>query len=137
MRYPKHVIDAALRQERERAAQDEAQQRHAAAPNATELEALAVLRLTDAGMRYEAESLPVLGGSHSYTPDWSSVSGDIRIEVKAEYIPSRDSRILFDAARVQYAGMWIWARKRTRGRKGRRWEIEVYTSKGQMEGDKR
>jgi hypothetical protein len=97
--------------------------------NATEREAARVLRLPEA-MLFEGRTFDVLGGTHSYTPDWWVEADRTAVEVKSEHIHSRDSRILFDAARAEYPSVtWIWARKRTRGRKGPRWEIEVYPAR--------
>jgi len=92
-------------------------------PNKTELEALRVLDLKD--MEFEGRRFAVLGGSHHYRPDF--YGSDTAVEVKAEYISSRDSRILFDAARHAHPELtWIWARKRTTGKKGPRWDVEIY-----------
>ena len=92
-------------------------------PNHTELEARGILNL-ECGL-FEGRTFSVLGGTHAYTPDWWT--GRTAVEVKAEHIHSRDSRILFDAARREYPDVtWVWARKRTTGKKGPRWEIEVY-----------
>jgi hypothetical protein len=97
-----------------------------AGPNATEAEALRVLRLPD-GTAFEGRAFDVLARTHGYTPDWWHEGSRTAVEVKGEHIHSRDSRILFDAARAEFPGVtWIWARKRACGRKGPRWEIEVY-----------
>ena len=94
-------------------------------PNHTELEALAVLRLRNAV--FEGRTFEVLNGTHAYTPDWWAPDCATAVEVKGEFLHSRDSRILFDAARKEYPEVtWIWARKRVTGRNGPRWEIEVY-----------
>jgi hypothetical protein len=97
-------------------------------PNQTELEAATII---NGYWVYEYCPLSVLNGTHSYTPDWTRMNDagwvDAMMEVKGEHIHSRDSRILFDAARKEYPNRtWIWARKRTKGKKGPRWEIEVY-----------
>jgi hypothetical protein len=98
--------------------------------NATECEAARVLRLPGLTTLFEGRAFDVLGGTHSYTPDWWVEDSRTAVEVKGEHIHSRDSRILFDAARAEYPSVtWIWARKRTRGRKGPRWEIEVYPAR--------
>jgi hypothetical protein len=53
------------------------------------------------------------------------------VEVKGEHIHSRDSRIFFDIARTQYPDIvWVWVRKRSKGRKGKRWDIEIYNHSG-------
>jgi hypothetical protein len=66
-------------------------------------------------------------GGASYTPDFANIERKIAVEVKGEYIHSRDSRRRFDEAKhLNPDWTWIWARKRTAGRKGPRWEIEIY-----------
>jgi len=94
--------------------------------NHTEREALQVLRLHL--LDFEGRTFEVVG--HSYTPDW--YGNGFAVEVKGEFIHSRDSRILFDAARLAHPELtWIWARKRTKGRAGPRWDIQVFpASKG-------
>jgi len=100
-----------------------------ATANTTECLAARVLRLPSSAL-FEGRSFDVLGGTHSYTPDWWVEDSRTAVEVKGEHIHSRDSRILFDAARAEYPSVtWIWARKRTSGRKGTRWEIEVYPAR--------
>ena len=96
------------------------------APNQTERQALAVLNLREQDMAFEGRTFGVCGGSR-YTPDWIDADQCIAIEVKGEHVYSRDSRCRFDEARTLYPDWrWIWIRKRTTGRKGERWEIEVY-----------
>lgn len=95
-------------------------------PNKTELEATSILRLIPESLVFEGRTFSVVG--HSYTPDW--YGSNIAIEVKAQFIYSRDSRILFDAARLAHPELtWIWARKRTKGKKGKRWDVEIYPKK--------
>jgi hypothetical protein len=103
-------------------------QKAGSVPNATELEALTVLHLDDwLVWEFEGRVFDVLGGTHHYTPDWWHESHSMAIEVKGEYIHSRDARILFDAARKENPSVtFIWARKRTTGNKGKRWEVEFY-----------
>lgn len=92
-------------------------------PNKTELAALGLFR---GDFQHEAKSFDIIGGA-KYTPDWIDVENKIAIEVKAEFIHSRDSRRRFDEAKYLFPDWtWIWARQRTKGKKGRRWEIEVY-----------
>ena len=92
-------------------------------PNHTELEALAVLNIENA--TFEGRTFSVLGGTHAYTPDWWT--GKTAVEVKGEWIHKEASRIRFDAARAEYPDVtWVWARKRTTGKKGPRWEVEIY-----------
>lgn len=94
-------------------------------PNKTETEALDVLRLHL--MDFEGRTFDVVG--HKYTPDW--YGNGFAVEAKGEHIHSRDSRILFDAARLAHPELtWIWARKRTTGRAGKRWEIQIFPAKG-------
>jgi len=96
------------------------------APNQTERQALAVLNLREQDMAFEGRTFDVCGGSR-YTPDWIDADQGIAIEVKGEHVHSRDSRCRFDEARTLYPSWrWIWIRKRTTGRKGKRWEVEVY-----------
>lgn len=93
-------------------------------PNATETAALAVL--PEGAYHYEAITFGICGGA-TYRPDWTDGVRRIAIEVKGEYIHSRDSRRSFNEAKhLHPEWTWIWARLRTKGRKGRRWEIEVY-----------
>lgn len=102
-------------------------------PNKTEIEALAVLGLSRvdstgfyARVSFESETFRVV--DHDYTPDW--VGRNIAVEVKGEHILSRDSRILFDAARLAHPELtWIWARKRTKGKRGPHWQVEIYPRK--------
>jgi hypothetical protein len=96
-------------------------------PNKTEAEFLAIVRAANPALadtlQFEGRTFDV--AFHTYTPDWYGY--DTAIEVKGDYIHSRDSRILFDAARHEHPELtWVWARKRAKGRKGPRWEIEVY-----------
>ena len=75
---------------------------------------------------YEGMNFDICGGD-GYTPDWVDHVGHQCIEVKDEYIRSRDGRRRFlEAKHFHEDWTWIWARKRTTGRKGPRWEIEVY-----------
>lgn len=95
--------------------------------NRTEQQARDLLGLM--GALFEGRSFAVMGGTHTYTPDWY-VPDSLAVEVKGEYIHSRDSRVLFDAARHEYPGItWVWARKRTSGKKGVRWEVEFFPMK--------
>lgn len=96
----------------------------ASMPNKTELRAKDILRLPEDAC-FEGRSFKL--ENHTYTPDWICPVNMIAVEVKGEYIHSRDSRIMFDMARKLYPSyMWIWARNRTSGRKGRRWDVEIY-----------
>lgn len=96
--------------------------------NQTEQQARDLLGLM--GAVFEGRSFDVMDGSHTYTPDWWVPASSMAVEVKGEHIHSRDSRVLFDAARHAYPGItWVWARKRTKGRKGKRWEVEFYPAK--------
>ena len=101
-------------------------ERHTATPNRTEA-LYARLYLpgpTDgAVVRFQPFRL-YLTNQHSYRPDWVVTWPDGRMEcheVKGEYIHSRDSRILFDTARMDWP-QWtfVWARKRKSGE----WQIE-------------
>lgn len=95
-------------------------------PNQTEQEAFDLLGLLHRGCIYEARTFEVVG--HSYTPDWTGPS--VAVEVKGEHVHSRDSRILFDAARLAHPELtWIWARKRQGGKKGDRWEVTIWQRK--------
>ena len=95
-------------------------------PNKTEALCMVVLGYCAEDFTYEGKTFDVCGGGR-YTPDWVSEDRQIAIEVKGEHIHSRDSRRRFDEARMIYPGWrWIWARKRTKGRKGMRWDVEVY-----------
>lgn len=93
-------------------------------PNGTEL---ACLKLFPGfGFVFEGRRFDICGGA-TYTPDWVDESSRMAIEVKGEHIHSRDSRRRFDEAKhLNPDWTWIWARLRTKGRKGRRWEIEIY-----------
>lgn len=107
--------------------QPEAQKaaRAAEGPNAIEAECVA---LFPGNFEYEARSFQICGGA-TYRPDWVDQVGRVAIEAKGEFIHSRDSRRRFDEAKHLHADWtWIWARKRTEGKKGKRWEIEVYTA---------
>jgi hypothetical protein len=95
------------------------------APNKTEREALHVLRLHL--MDFEGRTFTNPGGG-TYTPDW--YGNGFAVEVKGEHIFDRGSRPKFDAAKAAHPELtWIWARKRTKGRLGPRWEIQVFPSK--------
>jgi hypothetical protein len=95
-------------------------------PNRTEQRAREVLGLCSDAV-FEGRAFDVCDGAHTYTPDWWCEGRRMAVEVKGEHIHSRDSRIMFDAARSQYPGItWVWARLRTKGRKGKRWEIEIF-----------
>lgn len=95
-------------------------------PNHTEQEAFDLLGLLNRGCIYESRTFEVVG--HSYTPDWTGPS--VAVEVKGEHVHSRDSRILFDAARLAHPELtWIWARKRQGGKKGDRWEVTIWQRK--------
>lgn len=92
-------------------------------PNKTELEAAI---LFTGHFTFEGRTFDVCGGAR-YTPDWVDLGNAVAIEAKGEHIHSRDSRRRFDEAVHLYPGWrWIWARKRTSGRKGLRWEVEIY-----------
>ena len=97
-------------------------------PNQTEQEAMTVfsaLAKLVMAMRYNSVLYPVLNNSHSYTPDWTA--DGVVCEVKGEHIHSRDSRVLFDACRAEHPDLvHVWARKRTTGKAGRRWEVTVW-----------
>ena len=90
---------------------------------------------------------PTLNGTHTYTPDFSvwrlTATGWILAEiheVKGGFARAtgkqRDSRVLFDAARAEYAWMgaeWVWAEKRDGGG----WTVDRYegqTSEGKDGG---
>ena len=95
------------------------------APNKTEREALHVLRLHL--MDFEGRTFDNPGGG-KYTVDW--YGNGFAVEVKGEHIFDRGSRPKFDAAKAAHPELtWIWARKRTKGRLGPRWEIQVFPSK--------
>lgn len=95
-------------------------------PNQTEVAALVVLNLEPGDVTFEGRTFPICGGS-VYTPDWYDELRMLAVEVKGERIHSRDSRQRFNQAKHLYPGLtWIWCRKRTKGAKGPRWEIEVY-----------
>ena len=95
-------------------------------PNKTELAALTILNYEPQEVAFEGKTFDICGGCR-YTPDWIDELKMVAIEVKAEYIASRDSRRRFDEAKHLHPDWtWIWIRKRTKGRKGRRWEVEVY-----------
>ena len=81
---------------------------------------------------------PVANGTHHYTPDftvWRRAFSGWRLwevhEVKGGFARAtgkqRDSRVLFDAARAEYAWLgaeWVWAEKRADGK----WTVERYGS---------
>ena len=95
-------------------------------PNMTEIDALEILNISHLSVKFEGRKFPICGGA-TYKPDWIDEQRQIAIEVKSEWIASRDSRRRFDEARTLYPDWrWIWIRKRTKGRKGPRWEVEVY-----------
>ena len=95
-------------------------------PNKCEFETRALLQMIGGNYSYEPHSFDVCGGA-KYTPDWIDEKAKIAVEAKSEFIHSRDSRRRFDEAKFLYPQWtWIWVRKRTKGRKGPRWEIEVY-----------
>ena len=75
---------------------------------------------------FEGRTFQICGGA-KYTPDWVDITTATAIEVKGEFIRSRDGRRRFDEVKYLYPGWtWIWCRLRTSGRKGKRWEIEIY-----------
>lgn len=120
------VTKAMTKEQKGRGALDylRARSKSSSMPNATEAKAAAVLRLPEA--IFEGREF-CLDNGHNYTPDWWCPEEKIAVEVKSEHIYSRDSRILFDGARMEHPEItWVWARKRKKGRKGPRWEIEVY-----------
>jgi hypothetical protein len=79
---------------------------------------------------FEGRTFDICGGA-TYTPDFVDQAAMVAIESKGEFIHSRDSRRRFDEAKhLHPLWTWIWARLRTSGRKGRRWEIEVYQREG-------
>ena len=93
-------------------------------PNKLEEEALIWLVLD--AYEFEGKKFDICGGA-TYKPDWVHHKNKIAVEVKCEYIHSRDSRRRFDEAKHLHPDWtWIWMRKRTKGRKGKRWEIEIY-----------
>ena len=97
-------------------------------PNQTERAARA---LFPGDWTFEGRTFEICGGAR-YTPDWVDLTAATAIEAKGEFIHSRDSRRRFDEAKHLFPGWtWIWCRLRTKGRKGRRWEIEVYPSDNQ------
>lgn len=105
--------------------------RKAHSPNKTELACIELFPGFD--WQYEAQAFEVCGGA-KYTPDWVDKGRKVAIEAKGEFIHSRDSRRRFDEAVHLYPDWrWIWARLRTKGRKGRRWEIEIYNTKGSQQ----
>lgn len=134
-RFPQAVIDMALKQERDRAMPSlpcsltkPPDTPAVCVPNKTEEEARTILSgvMNLLIWQYEDKTFELSNG-HSFTPDWVNWDESIVVEVKSEYVHSRDSRILFDCAKQEYPGYtWIWMRKRTKGRKGKRWEVEIY-----------
>jgi len=95
----------------------------AGGPNKTELEARG---LFPGRFLFEGRTFSICGGA-TYTPDWVDQETAVAIETKGEFIHSRDSRRRFDEAKHLFPQWsWIWARKRSKGRKGPRWEIEIY-----------
>ena len=102
-------------------------------PNATERAALDLLRVLaggqEAGWIREGRTFPVLG-RRSYTPDWVLTGSYVAVEVKGEYVHSRDSAILFDAARHEYPDWtWIWMRRRSKTRMAGGWQVEIWPAK--------
>lgn len=97
--------------------------RRPAGPNKTEA---AAMRMFPGTFLFEGRTFPICGGA-KYTPDWVDLEAAVAIEVKAEFIHSRDSRRRFDEAKHLFPQWtWIWARKRDKGAKGKRWEVEIY-----------
>ncbi len=97
--------------------------RGALGPNKTEA---ACLKLFPGTFEFEGRTFDICGGA-TYTPDGVDKAAKVAVEAKGEHIHSRDSRRRFDEAKHLYPDWtWIWARLRTSGRKGRRWEIEIY-----------
>jgi len=95
-------------------------------PNKTELEAFALFPYR---FVFEGREFDICGGA-KYTPDGVDPEHAVALEAKGEFIHSRDSRRRFDEAKHLYPQWtWIWARKREKGRKGPRWEVEVYEKK--------
>ena len=96
--------------------------------NKPEAEALALLsELARPEFKRNEDSFPVLGGAHGYTPDLVSEDSKVFVEVKGEHVHNRGSTMLFDAFRLEHPELvLVWMRKRTRGKKGRRWEVELY-----------
>ena len=95
-------------------------------PNKTELEAFALFPYR---FVFEGREFEICGGA-KYTPDGVDPEHAVALEAKGEFIHSRDSRRRFDEAKHLYpAWTWIWARKRNKGRKGPRWEVEIYEKK--------
>jgi hypothetical protein len=95
-------------------------------PNKTELEAFALFPYR---FVFEGREFEICGGA-KYTPDGVDPEHAVALEAKGEFIHSRDRRRRFDEAKHLYpAWTWIWARKRNKGRKGPRWEVEVYEKK--------
>jgi len=96
-------------------------------PNKTELEyrdrCLLKLKAHGASIRFQSQRFYLANG-HSYRPDWIVVleNGQTQChEVKGEHIHSRDSKVLFDQARVENPRyFWVWAQKRKEG-----WVIET------------
>jgi len=87
---------------------------------------LSVLGLCSGGFVYEGKTFDI-SCACTYTPDWVNETLKIAIEAKGEWIFSRDSRLRFNDAMSRYPEWtFIWARRRTQGKKGKRWEIEVY-----------
>lgn len=95
-------------------------------PNQTEQEAFDILGLLHRGCIYEVRTFDVVG--HKFTPDWTGP--DTAVEVKGPHVFSRDSRILFDAARLAHPELtWIWIQKKQGGKKGDRWEATIWQRK--------
>ena len=92
-------------------------------PNKTEQ---AASRIFAGNWTFEGRAFDICGGA-KYTPDWVDMETATAIEAKGEHIHSRDSRRRFDEAKHLFPQWtWIWARLRTTGRKGRRWDVEIY-----------
>jgi len=92
----------------------------------TKTEMLAALIFRGYVWKFEGRKFEICGGAR-YTPDWVDEAAKVAVECKGEFIHSRDSRRRFDEAKhLNPDWTWIWARLRTSGRKGKRWEIEIY-----------
>jgi hypothetical protein len=92
-------------------------------PNKTEA---ACVKLFPGEFAFEGRTFDICGGAR-YTPDWVDEAAMVAVESKGEFLHSRDSRRRFDEAKHLYPGWtWIWARLRSSGRKGPRWEVEIY-----------
>ena len=97
-------------------------------PNRTETAARDLLARLGAPMTFEGRKFDILGGGR-YTPDWVSEEAKVAVECKAEYVASRDGhRRWLEAASMNPGWLFVWLRFRTKGRKGRRVEIEIRES---------